>query len=164
MKDIKRILVICRMVSHCGTAVHYGATLARQSGAELFVMNVIYNPFGIKGWNLPMPSLEKDYQKLLDKTKKDMHEIVSQETQRGITIKELIREGKPVDMIVKVIKEEKIDLLILTSHEESRLEHFLFGRDNEDLLRMMPCSILFVKDEPERIVDEKEGSEEAEKD
>jgi nucleotide-binding universal stress UspA family protein len=159
MKDVKRILVICGMVSHCGDLVHYGATLARQARAELFVMNVIYNPFGIKGWNLPLPSLAEDYRKLLEKTRKDMHEIVSQEIQQGIAVKELIREGKPTDEILKVVNEETIDLLVLPAHEETRMEHFLFGRHNEDLLRKMPCSILFVKTEPKPVVEEEEQGE-----
>jgi len=28
------------------------------------------------------------------------------------------------------------------------LEHFLFGRSNEELIRRMPCSLLLVKKEP----------------
>jgi nucleotide-binding universal stress UspA family protein len=161
MKDVKRILAICRMVTHCGEVVHYGTTLARQFRAELFVMNVIYDPFGIKGWNLPLPSLAEDYRKLLEKTRKDLHDIIAQEKQQGIAVKELIREGKPVEEILKVIREQKIDLLVLPAHEETMLEHFLFGRDNEDLIRKMPCSILFVKSEPGPVIEkeEQEGEE-----
>jgi len=154
MKDVKRILVICRMVTHCGEVIHYGAILARQFRAEVFVMNVIHDPFGVKGWNLPLPSLAEDYRKLLEKTRKDMHEIVTREKQMGMAIHELVLEGKPVDEILKVIKEQNIDLLVLPSHEETRLEHFLFGRDNEELMRKMPCSILFVKSEPKSVIEE----------
>jgi nucleotide-binding universal stress UspA family protein len=156
MKEIRRILAICRMVTHCSEVVHYGALLARQFSAELFVMNVIYDPFGIKGWNLPLPSLEADYRKLLEKTRKDLHDIIARENQQGMAIHELVREGKPADEIRKVITEEKIDLLVLAAHEESRLEHVLFGRDNEELIRKMPCSILFVKSEPGAVIEEEE--------
>ena len=163
MKGIKKILVICRMVTHCGEVVHYGALLARQFRAEIFAMNVIHDPFGIEGWNLPLPSLAEDYRKLLEKTRRDMHEIVSQEKQQGTAIRELVLEGKPVDEILKVIKEQNIDLMILPAHEETRLEHFLFGRENEELLRKMPCSILFVKSEPQPFIEEEgQDGEEAE--
>jgi len=158
MKNVKKILVICRMVTHCGEVVHYGAILARQFRAEIFVMNVIHDPFGTKGWNLPLPSLAEDYRKLLEKTRRNMHEIVAQEKQQGIAIRELVLEGKPVDMILKVIKEQNIDLMVLPAHEETRFEHFLFGRENEELMRKMPCSILFVKNEPEPVIEE-EGQE-----
>ncbi len=161
MKNIKKVLVICRIVSYCGDIVHYGVRIARQFSAKLFVMNVVYNPFGIKGWNLPLPSLAEDYRKLIEKTSKDLHNIVALEKQQGMAIQELIREGKPLDEIMKVIREEKIDLLVLPAHEETRLEHFLFSRDNDDLIRKMPCSILLIKSEPERIVEneEQEGKE-----
>jgi universal stress protein A len=163
MKGVKRILVICRMVTHCGEVIHYGAVLGRQFKAEVFVMNVIHDPFGIKGWNLPLPSLAEDYRKLLEKTRSDMHEIVAHEKQQGMAIRELVLEGKPVDEILKVIKEQNIDLLVLPAHEETRLEHFLFGRENEELMRKMPCSILFVKNEPEPVLEEEgQDSEEME--
>jgi universal stress protein A len=154
MKSVKKILIICRMVTHCGEVIHYGAILARQFRAEILVMNVIHDPFGIKGWNLPLPSLAEDYRKLLETTRRNMHEIVAQEKQQGTAIQELVLEGKPVDEILKVIKEQNIDLVILPAHEETRLEHFLFGRENEELLRNMPCSILFVKSEARPVIEE----------
>ena len=46
----------------------------------------------------------------------------------------MIREGEPVKEILKVIKEENIDLIILLSHSEWRLEHFLFGRIKEEII------------------------------
>jgi universal stress protein A len=148
MDKIKRVLVVCMLTSRCSPVVQTGVDLARSSGAELCVLNVIHNPFGIEGWNLPLPSLEKDLRHLLEKTKKEMNDLVAEEKNRGMAVKELIREGKPVEEIIKVVQEEKIDLLVLPAHEESKLEHFLFGKDNEDLIRRMPCSILLVKREP----------------
>ena len=47
--------------------------------------------------------------------------------------------------IGKVVEEEKIDLLLMPAHEENRLEHFLFGRINEAIIRRLPCSVLLVK-------------------
>ena len=62
-----------------------------------------------------------------------------------------MKEGDPFDEIIKVVKEENIDLLIMLAHEEGHIEHFLFGRDNEDLIRKMPCSIILVKKEPHKV-------------
>jgi nucleotide-binding universal stress UspA family protein len=62
------------------------------------------------------------------------------------------REGDPTVELFKAVKEEGIDLLIMLAHEEGHLEHFLFGRSNEEIIRKMPCSVLLVKKEPERPV------------
>lgn len=151
MADINRILVVSRMTKYCQEAVHYGVSLARQYQAELVVLHVEHNPFGIKGWNLPLVSLEEDYQKLLQDAKKDLDRLIAQEVTAGLPIRELIRAGEPTREILQVIEDEKIDLLVLLAHEEWHLEHFLFGRSNRELVRKMPCSILLVKKEPEPV-------------
>jgi len=50
-----------------------------------------------------------------------------------------------------MVKEENIDLLIMSVHEEGHMEHFLFGHDNEELICKMPCSIMLVKKEPHKV-------------
>jgi nucleotide-binding universal stress UspA family protein len=65
-----------------------------------------------------------------------------------------MREGDPTEELFRAVKEEGIDLLIMLAHEEGHLEHFLFGRSNEEIIRKMPCSVLLVKKEPEPV---KEG-------
>ena len=140
MEDIKRILVACRMPEPCQSAVHYGVTLARTTGADLVVLHVLYDPFIRGDWNLPMQLgvIEEEYKKIMQKKK-------------GVSVRELVREGKPAEEILKVIKEEKIDLLVILTHKETRLEHLLFGRTNDELVRKMPCSILMLKSEPEPV-------------
>jgi nucleotide-binding universal stress UspA family protein len=151
MEEIKRILVISRMTKYCQEAVRQGVSLARKYDGELFLLHVVHNPFGIEGWNLPLPSLEKDYQKLLDEAKADLDKMVAVEMAKGLKVTELVREGDPTKEVLNAVKEFNIDLMILLSHQEGRLEHFLFGRSNEDLIRRMPCSILLVKKEPEAV-------------
>jgi len=151
MEDIKRILVASRDTKYCRKAVHYGVSLAGKYGAELYVIHVVHDPFIFGGWNLPLPSLHEEYKKLLKLDREELHSIISSEKKRGMSIKELLREGDPTEEILKVVREEGIDLLIMLAHEEGHLEHFLFGRSNEELVRRMPCSVLLVKKEPEPV-------------
>ncbi len=148
MHDVKRILVVSRMTKYCRKAVHDGISLAQKYGADLHVMHVEHDPFSLKGWNIPIPSLEEEYKKLLRAAKEELDEIIESEKAKGMSIRESVKEGAPTAEILKAVKEENIDLLIMVAHEEGRLEHFLFGRSNEDIVRKMPCSILLVKMEP----------------
>ena len=145
-EDIKKILVVSTIIKYC-RSIHYGISMARKFGAELTILHVIHNPFGLQGWNVPMMSLEEEYQNLLVEEKEDLEKMVERERVKGLSIKKLIVEGEPLEEIRKVINEEKIDLLIACHSEESRLEHFIFCRSNEELIRQMPCSILLVKNE-----------------
>ncbi len=151
MEDINRILVVSRDTKYCQEAVHYGVSLARKFDAELFIIHVVHNPFGLEGWNLPTVALDREYQNIIKEAKADLEKIIRLEKGKGLPIKELIREGEPTEEILKTVKEEKIDLLIMLSHEEWRIEHFLFGRSNEELVRKMPCSVLLVKKEPQPV-------------
>jgi nucleotide-binding universal stress UspA family protein len=146
MDDFKRILVVSRLTTHCRKAVHYGISIAKQYCASLFVMHVVHNPFGLEGWNLP--PFERDFGILLEKSKEAIDAAINREREKGMEIQEIIREGDPTEVIVQTVKDDKIDLLVMLAHEEGRLEHFLFGRSNEELVRKMPCSILLVKKEP----------------
>jgi len=155
MGEIKRILAMCGVSTSCQEIIDCGISLARKYKAELYFIHIIHNPFGLEGWNLPMFSMEEEYYKLLEETKKDLDEIIAQEQKNGLLIRGLVREGPPTDEILKVIKEENIDLLIMHTHEETRmerlelrLENFLFGASKQELIRKMPCSILLLKQVP----------------
>ncbi|HEX7523973.1 MAG TPA: universal stress protein [Candidatus Deferrimicrobium sp.] len=147
MNDIRRIMVVATDIKHSRETVHSGVSLARKYDAELVVLHVEHDPFGVDGWNLPFLSVDEEYKALLKEAKKNLEKVIQVESGSGLQVKEVIREGEPIGAIRKVVEEEKIDLLILPAHEESRLEHFLFGRINEAIVRRLPCSILLLKQE-----------------
>lgn len=159
MSKYKRILVVSRMIQSCQLAIHHGVSLAQKYGAELYVIHSIYNPFGLKGWSVGTLSIEKEYERILLDTKEQLSEIVNAEKTKGLSITELVKEGEPTEEILKAITEKKIDLLVMLAHEEGRMEHLLFGRSNDELVRKMPCSILLIKNEPKPVADDSSESE-----
>ncbi len=155
MEDVKRILVVSSMTKSSRKAIHYGVSLSKKYGSELYVLHVIYHPFGfdLEGWNLPIPSLEEEYKRIIKEAKEELDTVISQEKKKGMSIKEMIREGEPAKEILKVVKEENINLIVMLAHSEWRLEHFLFGRIKEEIIRKIPCSILLVKEDPGKVAD-----------
>jgi universal stress protein A len=124
MDDINRILVVAKSTKYCKKAVHYGFSIAKKYGAEVVILHVIHNPFGLQGWNLPMaflPSL------------------------KGLPIKEFIIEGDPAKKIFEVVEQEQIDLIVMLAYEQWRVEHWLFGRELDEIVTKMPCSVLLVQ-------------------
>ncbi len=148
MENVRRILVAVPDVKHSQVAVHAGVSLAREYGADLVVLHAEHDPFGQDGWNLPFLSVDEEYRKLIEDAKKDMDAAIRAERAKGLKVTEIVRKGEPAGVIRKVIEDEKIDLLVMLAHEEGRLEHFLFGRIANDLIRRMPCSIFLVKTAP----------------
>jgi len=154
MEEIRRILVVSRSTEDCRFAVQCGLSTARKYGADLYVISLLSNPVDLAAVNAPglFPSEEyKNYSNVLQEAQLELDKIIRQEVKGGLPIKELVRNGEPAVEVEKVVLEEKIDLIIMLAHEEGRLEHFLFGRDNDAIIRRMPCSILLVKKEPESV-------------
>ena len=145
MKTFKNILVVSRSTKHCREAVQTGISLARQYGAHLYLLHVIYDPFNLDGWNLPVPSFHDEYVKMVVDARKGLDRMVKVEIDKGLPVTVFVKDGIPVEEIKKVADEKKIDLIIMLAHEEGRLEHFLFGRTNDAVLRKLPASILLVK-------------------
>jgi nucleotide-binding universal stress UspA family protein len=154
MENFRRILVISRMTPHCRDAIRSGIFLARKFDAKLEVLHFVSNPGDMKVVNAPglLPKEEhKNYQNIQREAKEELDKVIRQETRDGFPIKELISDRDPVEEVVKVVKEEKIDLVVMLAHEEGRLEHALFGGENDAIIRRLPCSMLLVKKEPEPV-------------
>lgn len=151
MENIRSILVISRMTPYCREAIHCGVLLARKYDAKLQVLHLVSNPVDMKVVNAPglFPNEEyKNYKNIQREAKEELDKVIKQEIRDEFSIKELISDRNPIEEIVKVVSEEKIDLIVMLAHEEGRIEHALFGGDNDAIIRRMPCSILLVKNEP----------------
>jgi nucleotide-binding universal stress UspA family protein len=151
METINRILVISRMNPYSRKAIHYGVSLARMYKAKLYVLHLVSEPIDPMSVNAPGLFPEVQYTSYFNsqrEAEEQLAKIIQQELQHGIPIKELVSERDSVENIVTVIREERIDLLLMNAHEEGRIEHVLFGGENDALLRRMPCSILLVKNGP----------------
>ena len=153
MEDVKGILVVSRSTKHCKKAVNYGLSLAKQNGAKLYVLHVFDDPFGLQAWSLPVVSLkemQEEYQKMQDEACADLNRLIEAEKTTGISIEVSITDGDPDEKILHFVKDKNIDFLIMLAHEEGHLEHLLFGRSIDRIIRKLPCSIMLVKKEPER--------------
>jgi nucleotide-binding universal stress UspA family protein len=148
MENFKHILVISRMIPYSREAIKVGISLARKYDAKLIVLHLVTNPVDLMAVNAPglFPDEEcKKYNHSLQEAEEQLEKIIKQEIRDGFPIKELTSNRDPLEKIVKVVNEEKIDLVVVSSHEEGRIEHALFGGENDAIIRKMPCSILLVK-------------------
>jgi universal stress protein A len=144
MEEIKRILVVSRMTSDCRRAIHFGISLARKYGAELSVIHVLYNPF--EYMNMPMISMDEEYKKDRQRIRMEIDEVIKKERKAAMAIKEIVKEGEPVAQIMKVIEDERIDLVVLHAHKDSYWDHFFYGYRSDEIIRKIPCSVLLVKE------------------
>jgi nucleotide-binding universal stress UspA family protein len=145
METFNNILVVSRSTKKCIKVLRKGISLARKYDAKLHILHIIHDPFNLDGWNLPAPSFDDEYKKMLDKARQELDRMVREEKAEGLAIDEWIKDGEPAEEIKKVVESEKIDLILMLAHQEGRLEHFLFGRTNDEIIRNLPATLMLVK-------------------
>lgn len=151
METIKQILVVSRSIPYSRKTLRFGISLARKHHAKLHVLHLVSTTVDMMAVNAPgqFPGEQfKKFSNSLQETRDLLDTLIEQEKQNGYPIHELVSDRDPVEEIERVVTEEKIDLLLMSAHEEGRIEHALFGGENDTIVRKMPCSILLVKNEP----------------
>ena len=71
--------------------------------------------------------------------------MIEKESTEGMDIKEMVEDAEPVHELLKVVEVEKIDVLIMAAHDETRIEHITHGRTNHEIVRRLSCSAFLVK-------------------
>lgn len=146
--DLNRILVPVSFAPSCKKAIRTAATLASAFEAELYVVNVYKTPprmFHSVGGILFPKDMERErldaVKKLDDFVKKEMRML-----KVSVDVKEInVEDEDPVKAILRVAKQEGIDLMVLGHHEETKLERFLFGRNIEKLVNGAPCDVIVTR-------------------
>jgi nucleotide-binding universal stress UspA family protein len=153
MEEVKHILVVSRLTQHCRDALCSGVALAKKFGAELSVIHLVSNPVDMEAVNAPGLFLDeeyKNYPSIRAQAREEIDKAIRQVIKGGVPVKVFVKDGEPLKEVQAVVESEGIDLIVMLAHEVGRLEHLLFEKDNDAIIRKMPCSILLVKKEPER--------------
>ncbi len=136
----KRILVPTDGSENAERAGEYAISLADLSGADIIVLNVIDTYYLA---SIVQPDVRESVDEELRTSVKravERFEAKIEENKcngkcQNVKFKILIKEGKPVDVILKTIDEEKIDQVIIGKSGKDGLERFLLGNTTERVLK-----------------------------
>jgi universal stress protein A len=134
--------------SECGNyALSYAASLARSFGASILCVHVIepmVPTVGYSGMTEPLPIADITDQ-LENSAERELPKIAEREEFAGLETEELIVHGEAASEIVRVARERKVDLIVVSSHGRTGLGRILFGSTAEAVVRHAPCPVLVVK-------------------
>jgi nucleotide-binding universal stress UspA family protein len=150
MKDYK-ILVPISFSASSEKALQKAVDLAEAFGGQLYVLNVyrqIPRIFDSPGGIL----YKKDLEELRREAIKDLDYFVAarlRELRHRLYIEEVevVSKEDPVKAILRVAREKKVDMIVLGHHDETRLEHMLFGRNVDKIIKDAPCDVIITRTE-----------------
>jgi universal stress protein A len=145
--DIRSILLPTDFSECANYALSYATSFARQSGASIICVHVIepiVPTVGYVGMTEPLPVADISEQ-LEESAEQELPRIARCEECSGLDIQEVIAHGDAASEIVRVARERKVDLIVISSHGRTGIGRILFGSTAESVVRHAPCPVLVVK-------------------
>ena len=126
-----------------------GLRLAHQFQAQVFLLHVIDTKSldALNALGLALPSEEKAQKKRLNHQARHLARgLLSVPEAKGLKITRIFREGKPFIEIVRTVRAEKIDLVVMGSYggQTGDISHMFFGSTAEKIVRTVTCPVFTV--------------------
>lgn len=135
MSMLKTILAPTDFSDLSANGVRYACRLAKDVGAEVIVLNVV----------LLDESNTVDKREMAQHEKR-LDEFVGELAAEGgdLKIGKRVVAGLPYNAIVYCAENERIDLIVMSTHGRSGLSRMLIGSVTDKILRGAPCPVLVV--------------------
>lgn len=157
--DFKRILCPVDLSSFSLEAVKLATKLTESSGAALYLLHVIHNPFDelyLSAITEADPAAINLYKneslqrsKLLRATEEHSEVLLKQfcyESVRKLPrVRYLVSSGDPFEKILDAAESHRIDLIVLATHGRTGIKRLIIGNVAEKVVRHAPCPVLTVK-------------------
>ncbi len=170
MNQLDRILVPVDFSACSGPALHEALFLARRFGASIDVLHVADPPrplvapgipFGVVGTD---PIALEDHSRALEagRMERFLSEWDAEADTSGVRIRSRLETGAACDVILRLAREEKYDLIVMGTHGRSGILHVLMGSVAEKVVRRAPCPVLTTRARPAGAAEEAAGAEDLE--
>jgi len=136
MAIVKKILAPTDFSGISANGVRYACQLAKEFGAELIFINVVI---------LDESNVINKHE--MEQHKQRLDEFVTKIIAAGgadLKIRKVVDAGQPYGAIVSCAENERIDLIVMSTHGRSGLSRMLIGSVTDKVLRGSPCPVLVV--------------------
>jgi len=138
---LKRILCATDFSPGSLTVLPVVASIARRYGATVFVSNV-WAP-------LPYTMVTPEAVNMMEKKQEQVARQKLTEYQQaasafGISPRPIMKSGDPVVELERIVREQDIDLAVISTHRRVGLKHLTMGSVAEALFRNLSCPVLTV--------------------
>ena len=141
---MKRILVPTDFSEHAEYALKVAAQIARKNNSEIILLHMLELPhqggdaLG-SGHQIPEIMFYKEM------AIKNLEELMDVDYLEGLNVSEIIQFEKAFDGIIKIVKKNDVDMIVMGSHGTSGFQEMLIGSNTEKVVRFSEVPVLVIK-------------------
>ncbi|MGH8067830.1 MAG: universal stress protein [Candidatus Entotheonellia bacterium] len=141
--QLKQILIPIDFSDYSDQALRWGVSLAQKYGARLLLLHVI--PEVLEEVSARESAGEQLMIDLTAEVEAHLHEIARQGLKEGLAVDVRVADGEPADAILRMARQEKVDLIVMGTHGRTGLSHLLLGSTAEAVVRAAACPVFTVR-------------------
>jgi nucleotide-binding universal stress UspA family protein len=122
-------------------------SLARQYGSRIILLRVAcpdLTTVGLAGMHSPLSTTNVDYARERSEAQAYLDEVLKHWAATGVSIQTQVLIGAPAELIVKVAREERVDLIVMSTHGRSGVSRLVYGSVAEAVLRGARTPMLLI--------------------
>ena len=150
MKNVQKVLVALAFSEYAQGTFEFAADFAQCSSAELIVVSVINERDVESVRMISAMGYEVDGEHYVDSIKEERERILKDITASSDLPRDRVRTvflvGNPLDELLKLIVEEKVDVVVMGPKGRTDLEHVLVGSVAEKIFRRSPATVISYRD------------------
>jgi len=142
-----RIVIAVDQSPHSERAVRFVSRMRWPAGSRVIVANVIGPPLSppVAGVDTGAPLMVETMAEQTVETRTRLAEIEAELRVAGIATENRLSTGDPRDTLLRLIEEERVDLIVVGSHGRTGLAKLLLGSVSSHIVTHSRCSVLVVK-------------------
>jgi len=163
MMDVRKILVPIDYSTDSQQALLWGMSLAEKYGSQLLFFHAIPKAIdevfrqGIGASSPPAYYLQRMAAgnrptggqpiiiDLVDKALAELQDFAHKHLKGPMPLESKVGVGKPAEEILRVARDEGVDLSVMGTHGRTGLRHLLLGSVAEEVTRHAPCPVFTVR-------------------
>jgi universal stress protein A len=139
----QRILVPIDFSKTSVKALECALGIAQKVGATVHLMHVYEPPSFMTGYQTLPITVSDD--EIVQRARVDLEALVPPDLPSNIKVNCFVRTGKGYVEIAKFAKEQKTDLIVISTHGYTGLKHTFMGSTTERVVRHAHCAVLVVR-------------------
>jgi nucleotide-binding universal stress UspA family protein len=151
MGEFKKVLCPVDLSADAGSVAEEAASLARSLGAELVLVHVMAEPaFAIgdpllspvESVGYTLPPLAEEYRVEMDRR---LHRLGDRVRTQSLNVSTRLVRGSTHEAIVTTADAEHADLIVMSTHGRTGLQHLLLGSVTERVVRTAKVPVMTLR-------------------